>query len=337
MKKRITAIIGAAAVIFSACAKSESTDISGKWTEQNRLYTYEFDDSGNVLIDTLSYQISGKYELNGEYDLILHLDPQGNYADDEPVSFGFDLKKTSDGYEMDYHPMDQNGSMPYEPISLATGYSSAIWSNDPIMLTAYNEVPPVQQSDIIGFWKDPDDSIKLFTEDNIYSTGRTGLISSDAIIKDGTAEMNGGTVNAATDGEKLAISDMYGTEIYTRWQSDNMPLTGIFMLSTEDGLTELRLKDGVGIGVVRNGPSPSDASVNIDGTNITIKTGGKTVSGIFCPADNTYSGEDKFGYYNGGCLPYNYYILTDENSDATLTFDVYTLSDSQFNEWYNAQ
>lgn len=92
--------------------------LTGKWTEKNRLYTYEFDDSGNVTIDTSSCRISGKYELNGKYDLILYLDWQGKYEGDEPLTYGFDLETTDNGYKMNYHPMDEGGYIAAIPFAL---------------------------------------------------------------------------------------------------------------------------------------------------------------------------------------------------------------------------
>ncbi|MGN0552435.1 MAG: hypothetical protein ACI4I1_03565 [Oscillospiraceae bacterium] len=162
--------------------------LTGKWTEKNRLYIYEFDDSGNVIIDTLSCKISGRYELNGEYDLILYLDCQTEEAGEGPLTYGFDLKKTDTGYEMNYHSMDDLGSMPFEPLTAVTGFCSALWDDEPFVLTAYKETPIIQQKDVLGLWDFHDNGmILLFTEDCVYAADEDGIFPlDDTIIEDGS-------------------------------------------------------------------------------------------------------------------------------------------------------
>lgn len=313
--------------------QNEGNALAGKWTEQNRLYTYEFDDSGNVTIDTLSCRVSGRYELSGKYDLILYLEPQGENEGDEPVPFGFDLKKTDNGYEMDYHPMDEHGSLPFEPTGLVTGYYSALWTSEPIVLTEYKETEAVEQKDVLGLWKNIYDDVILFTEDNIYSIGRRGLMPADAFIKKGSFDNNGEKAYVSKDGERLVISTLYGTEVMTRWTSDNSSITGLYMFEGEGESAELWMKNGSGI--VYSDSSGTAASVSIDGADITIKMGDKIISGVFCPLVKELSDEDKFGYYKDGGLPCDYYLLT-ENGSALLRFNSLTFYDLRFNEWYNS-
>lgn len=97
--------------------------------------------------------------------------------------------------------------------------------------------------------------------------------------------------------------------------------------------TELWLKNGTGI--VYDEASSAAASVSIDGADITIKMGDKTISGIFCPCRNGSidPDKDKHGYYKNRKLPCSYFIMTDEGQ-VSIEFDSYTLYSSRFNEWY---
>lgn len=316
-------------------ASAEET-LTGKWTEENRLYTYEFYDNGKVTIDIGSCKISGKYELDGEYDLILYLDWQGEYAGDEPLPYGFDLERTDNGYRMNYHPMDEGGYMPFEPLTLVSGFSSALWSDESFVLTAYKEQPVVQQKDVLGFWVVDGEMILLFTDDAVYSADDRGLYAlDDTIIKDGTWDIDGETAYVSSDGEKIVLNASYETKIMTKFDPKSSPITGVFVVKSDDEvIAELWLKNGVGI--VYSEASPTAASVSIDGVNITIKMGDKTISGAFCPCrnDSYYPDWDKFGLYKDGELPCSYYLLS-ERDEISMQFDFLTLYNSKFNEWYN--
>lgn len=309
--------------------------LTGKWTEKNRLYSYEFDDSGNVAIDTSSCRISGKYELNGKYDLILYLDWQGEYEGDESMPYGFDLEKTDNGYKMNYHPMDEDGCMPFEPLTLVSGFASALWDDEPIVLTAYEELPIVQQQDLLGLWDVDGELILLFTDDAVYAAEDRGLYAlDDTIVKDGTWDIDGETAYMSSDGEKVVLTTLYETKFFTKWDPEEAPLTGIFTVKADDEESaELWLKNGKGI--VYDEASSSAASVRIDGADITVKMEDKTISGIFCPCRNGSidPDKDKHGYYKNGKLPCSYFIMTDEGQ-ASIEFDSFTLFSSRFYEWY---
>ncbi|MGN1303452.1 MAG: hypothetical protein ACI4YB_00305 [Oscillospiraceae bacterium] len=317
---------------------SPETTLTGKWMEENRLYTYEFDDNGKVTIDIGSCKISGKYELDGEYDLILYLDWQGEYAGDEPLPYGFDLERTDNGYRMNYHPMDEGGYMPFEPLTLVSGFSSALWSEESFVLTAYKELPVVQQKDVLGFWDVDGEMILLFTDDAVYSADDRGLYAlDDTIIKDGTWDIDGETAYVSSDGEKIVLNASYETKIMTKLDPKSSPITGVFSVKSDDEvIAELWLKNGVGI--VNSEASPTAASVSIDGVNITIKMGDKTISGVFCPCrnDSYYPDWDKFGLYKDGELPCSYYLIS-ERDEISMQFDFLTLYNSKFNEWYKKE
>ena len=132
--------------------------------------------------------------------------------------------------------MDEGGYMPFEPITLVSGFASALWSDEPIVLTEYKESPIVQKKDVLGLWSiDADDLILLFTEENTYIASDGELYPQyDSIIKDGTWDIDGETAYISSNGEKVAISTLYETKIMTKWDPDELPITGVFIIKNGD-------------------------------------------------------------------------------------------------------
>ena len=94
---------------------TENTDpLVGRWTE-SRAYIYEFDEKGNVSINTGYYTVIGDYTCEENHLLLSLMDSDG-----EVYNYNFDIIADDNGYAMYYKPVENKWGFydPYDPAGL---------------------------------------------------------------------------------------------------------------------------------------------------------------------------------------------------------------------------
>lgn len=169
-------------------AMAEADFPIGKWIE-TRAYIYEFDENGNVSVDTGFYNIKGTYEYNGS-ELRLRLISGWNKA----VGYVFSVEKNGDSAELVYTDyFDTEFMDPYEPVGLMTGYMSVLGGLDKLTLEPFTGgFIPAEHEDLNGVWLCPDYKYNYYPTElyiydgnsrNVYKDGK--IISTEFHIKNG--------------------------------------------------------------------------------------------------------------------------------------------------------
>lgn len=149
----------------------------GEWIE-SRSYIYNFDDKGNVSIDTGFHTLNGTYEYSGN-DFKIKL--ASGWGD--PYTYNFTVR-FEDGYTaLEYKGCTEDKYMAFEPTGLLTGYSSALGYADEFRLTPYSGglKNVTSLSEIQGLWQyyysdaEPEDDVWIFCGDNIAMLGDSGF------------------------------------------------------------------------------------------------------------------------------------------------------------------
>lgn len=149
----------------------------GEWIE-SRSYIYNFDDKGNVSIDTGFHTLNGAYEYSGN-DFKIKL--TSGWGD--PYTYNFTVR-FEDGYTaLEYKGCPEDKYMAFEPTGLLTGYSSALGYADEFRLTPYSGglKNVTSLSEIQGLWQyyysdaEPEDEIWVFCGENIALLGNRGF------------------------------------------------------------------------------------------------------------------------------------------------------------------
>lgn len=160
----------------------------GQWIE-TRSYIYNFDENGNVSIDTGFHKHNGTYEYSGK-DLKIKL--KNGWGDTYTYDF---TVRFEDGYTaLEFNPEDKY--MSFEPTGLLTGYSSALGYIEEFRLTPYsgglkNVTSP---EEIQGLWQlyysdtEPEDEVWVFCGDN------SALLGDSEFDKFPETDKNGYTV-----------------------------------------------------------------------------------------------------------------------------------------------
>lgn len=141
----------------------------GKWIE-TRAYIYEFDENGNVSVDTGFYNIKGTYEYNGS-ELRLRLISGWN----EPVGYVFSVTENGDSAKLVYTDyFDTEYMDPYEPVGLVSGYFSVLGGIEEITLEPFrNELVYAEHEDLNGAWISSDFRYNYYPDEMYVYNGNS--------------------------------------------------------------------------------------------------------------------------------------------------------------------
>lgn len=232
----------------SANNEADEKFFVGEWIE-TRAYIYDFDENGNVTIDTGFYTLEGNYEYDGNaikltfYD---HLDRLNEFHFDVIFEEEFVRLKPTD--YSDYTRGTEYLCIPYDPVGLITGKGELFYTDiKEYRLTPYSGgLKDVTVNDFQGAWQkyysenQPTDKVtvyygdinagvgdnikyKIETDENGYS-----LIDEDANFlieqSDGSHEFVYYQSSFKMYGDTLFICDNYeGTRLYKRYITENVP------------------------------------------------------------------------------------------------------------------
>lgn len=184
-----------------------STDFPvGRWIE-NRAYIYDFDENGNISINTGHYDIKGTYTYE---DNVLTLSFNNKYG--ETMDYCFDITVDESGYAMDYQPVINDWwqvyPYAYQPAGMALGFiEEMLWENEPFYLKKGEEPRPAQPNEIKGAW----------------SNGKTLFIfDEDRYIQNHYSYLYDYKYDSAPENGRLEFQNYYGeNECYILWLYDN--------------------------------------------------------------------------------------------------------------------
>lgn len=289
-----TAVNNAAAEKFSV----------GKWIE-TRSYIYDFDENGNVTIDTGFYTLEGSYEYDGNALKLTFYDNLGTLNE-----FHFDVifeeeyvRLKSTDYS-DFTRGEEYICIPYDPVELVTGYGKLFLADtNEYRLTPYDGgLRDVTVDDFQGVWQEyysedqPADKFSVYYGDinsgfgsNIkfkIETDENGyFIDEDTNFlieqSDGSYEFADYQRSFKMYGDTLFICDNYeDTRLYKRYITENVPedyFNGSFSVH---GFLEGEFSDfknGIGQftgtdGIVYN------AELNVKDNNLYVTIGEETKS-----------------------------------------------------------
>ncbi|MDE6596634.1 MAG: hypothetical protein K2K44_11595 [Oscillospiraceae bacterium] len=272
----------------------------GEWIE-SRSYIYNFDDKGNVSIDTGFHTLNGTYEYSGN-DFKIKL--SSGWGD--PYTYDFTVR-FEDGYTaLEYKGCPENKYMAFEPTGLLTGYSSALYYADEFRLTPYRGglKNVTSLSEIQGLWQyyysdsEPDNEIWIFCGDNIALLGNSDfdkfpetdengytIIDEDYGIavdyEDGKGEhmiyaqdlfrIYGDTLYLCQSTQDAQIFKKYKPEPVPKDFLDGTILSGGFSGEFLDGYF-IEMKNGMGTVYVDD----SKAELKINGNKLTVTIDGET-------------------------------------------------------------
>ena len=293
-------------------ADHENADFPvGRWTE-NRAYIYEFDDKGNVSINTGFYNVTGTYTYEND-----HLSLSLKDADGDPYNYNFKIIADDKGYAMYYEPVENERGYcePYEPAGLMSGWMSALWDiEEPFYLKKGEEPRPANVEDLDGIWIEPMyDELVIFEENrNIY------LRDTYADIYESTLK-NGVFICYDDDGyeescilwlydNKLYMSNAYSAEpsVLERYEAEPHTLS----VSDFEGSNSIRvdgkwahIKLEKGKGTCEYDDRIYDAAISvIDNSRVNIRV-------------------------NGEKTAYDHYIVREEQSEYYLDKYIYLYND----------
>ena len=237
------------AVLETTSANSETAEnfLVGEWIE-TRSYIYDFDENGNVTIDTGFYKLEGNYEYDGNAVKLMFYDNLGTLNE-----FHFDVIFEEEFARLrstDYSDFT-NGTdyicIPYDPVDLVTGHGKLLADTSEYRLYPYSGgLKDVTVDDFQGAWQkyysedQPTDKItvyygdinsgfgsnikyKIETDENGYS-----LIDEDTNFlieqSDGSHEFVYYQSSFKMYGDTLFICDNYeDTRLYKRYITENVP------------------------------------------------------------------------------------------------------------------
>ena len=283
----------------------------GRWTE-SRAYIYEFDEKGNVSINTGYYTVIGDYTCEENHLLLSLMDSDG-----EVYNYNFDIVADDNGCAMYYKPVENKWGFydPYEPAGLMSGWMSALWDNeDPFYLKKGEEPRPANVEDLDGIWID-----QIYGELVIFEKNRNiYLHETYADIYESTLK-NGIFISYDDDGDeescilwlydnKLYMSNCYSAEpsVLERYEAEPHTLSlsdfeGDNSIRVNGKWANMRLEKGKGI--CEYDDRIYDAAISvIDNSRVNLRVNGeKTV--------------------------YDHYIVLEEESEYYLDKYIYLYND----------
>ena len=303
-------------------ADYESSDFPvGRWTE-NRAYIYEFDDKGNVSINTGFYNIKGTYEYNGSELRLKLLDA---------IGYVFDVTENGDSAELVYTDyFDTESKEPYEPVGLITGYLSVLGGIEEFTLEPFrSEFIPAEHEDLNGAWISSDFRYNYYPDEMyIYNGSSLAFYHNSGFIDKGEFHVKNGyeileeqySFDVYIDGHEETVDYqksyiLYGDKLYVSNNIEPNPkilvryvqkdisesyfndasyyatdgLKGIFTLKDGNGIFERRVKDEYGEVVE---VEKENAEITVNENKLLIKT------------DN-FKGEYDYYLINDDVLLYN--------------------------------
>ena len=226
----------------TTAAKQDSAKLlTGRWTE-SRAYIYDFDEKGNVSINTGYYNVTGTYTCENDRLLLSLAD-----ADGEMWDFAFKMTADNNGFALYYEPVENEWGFydPYEPAGLMGGYFSALWDVDePFYLKKGKEPRPADIKDLDGIWIDKmDNRIYLFEENRFIDFAGEYVYTYEYTLENGRLEYN-------IDGYDMSsILWLYGDKIYMNYFYSSEPCV---LEHYKDSTRTISLKDFEGYSTIRN-------------------------------------------------------------------------------------
>lgn len=293
----------------------------GEWIE-SRSYIYNFDENGNVSIDTGFHTLNGTYEYS-ENDFIIKL--VNGWGDTYTYDFTVRFEDSYTALEFEGCPEDKY--MSFEPTGLLTGYSSAFGGPDEFRLMPYsgglkNVTSP---EEIQGLWQfyysdtEPEDEIWIFSGDNIV------LLGNNEWDKFPEMDENGYTIIDEDYGISVDYEDGKGEQmIYAQTLLRTYGDTLYMCYSTQDADIFKSYQPE---------PVPKDF---LDGTISSYGCVDGFLDGYFIDMKNGKGsfGETIYDKDHTAELKLNGNKLTVTIDDETQTFDCYYLSDDEEKKLY---